>query len=83
MAKVSLEIPMLAGAEKPAKRSRKSAPAATGPAEYTPPSPHEMKVERAHSAHRDVIQDWVEGKASDRKVKQSKARLKKVVHGHI
>jgi hypothetical protein len=47
------------------------------------PSPHERKVEAAHYAHRAVVENWVRGEASTKKVKMSKARLQKVVKGHI
>jgi hypothetical protein len=50
-------------------------------AEYKEPSQHQMKVEAAHRAHREVVQDWVAGRTSDRKMSQSHTRLKKVLKG--
>jgi hypothetical protein len=52
---------------KPVKRSRK------------PPSQGEMLRDAAHRAHRDTVEGWIKGEKSERQVKQSHARLQKVL----
>jgi hypothetical protein len=64
---------------KPAKRSRKPATETAQPSTYKPPSQGEMLRDAAHRAHRDTVEGWIKGEKSERQVKQSHARLQKVL----
>jgi hypothetical protein len=76
----SISILGLAAEPSPARKSKGSRKsAANAPAGYEPPSPNEMLRDRAHAAHRDTVEGWIKGEKSERQVKQSKARLGKVL----
>lgn len=42
------------------------------------PDHEEMLRERAHAAHRDVVESWVKGHASDKELDRAHKRMKKV-----
>lgn len=50
-----------------------------GGAEAAKPDHNEMLADRAHAAHRDVVEGWVKGEKTEKHVKQSKERLGKVL----
>lgn len=77
--KVTVESPLLGNLKSkkaPAKARGMSPPMMEA---YQPPSPDEMKQQAAHSAHRDVVSQWVRGEASDAKMQRSHTRLNKIV----
>lgn len=46
------------------------------------PSHDDIMKDRAHAAHRDVVEQWVKGETSTHKMKQSHARLRHVIKTH-
>jgi len=81
MANIKAESPLISElGKKPLKKSRRVISGLDGESRaYEAPDHDEMLVDRAHAAHRDVVEAWVRGDKTASHVKESRARLKKVV----
>jgi len=84
VANIKAESPLISElGKKPLKKSKRVVSGLdAGMREYEPPSHDEMLVDRAHAAHRDVVESWVKGEVGEEKVKKSRERLHKVMKSH-